>query len=195
MKIWEFEQVSDIWLDLGEAVEHYILKKVKNKEEAQNLSLEVLNKMYNSCCSGIEIKNVRSWVFQIAHNTVVDYFQGQSRFSYDVPEKIEDNDTAVYSNAEKFIKPLINLLPEKYLKPLQMADLEGLKHQEIADKLGLSLTATKSRVLRGRKLLGDLFDECCHIDRDLHGSLISIEAKTSCRCLKELHNSPKILES
>lgn len=43
-----------------------------------------------------------------------------------------------------------------------MADIEGMKHQQIADNLNLGLPATKSRIQRARKLLRDKIHFCFH---------------------------------
>ena len=56
-------------------IKYYILKKVKNEADADDLTHEVLLKVYNSCCSGKTINNVRSWLFQIAHNTTIDFIK------------------------------------------------------------------------------------------------------------------------
>jgi len=62
-KINKYSEVSSLWLDYKNGLKFYILKKVKDEEIANDLSHEVLMKIYNACCSGSEIKNVRSWMF------------------------------------------------------------------------------------------------------------------------------------
>ena len=49
----------------------------------------------------------------------------------------------------------INELPEKYKVVFQLKDVEGMSNQEVADILGLSLPAVKSRALRARLFLKD----------------------------------------
>ena len=67
----KYSDISSLWLEYKSGLKFYILKKVKNEDIANDLSHEVLMKVYNSCCSEIQIKNVRSWLFQIAHNTLI----------------------------------------------------------------------------------------------------------------------------
>tara|TARA_R110002072_G_scaffold275706_2_gene436864 strand:+ start:1090 stop:1350 length:261 start_codon:yes stop_codon:yes gene_type:complete len=78
-KIKKYIDVSSLWSDYKNGLQFYILKKVKNKDIANNLSHEVLMKIYNSCCSNNKIKNVRSWMFQIAHNTTIDYLKKETK--------------------------------------------------------------------------------------------------------------------
>ena len=143
-KIEKYENVSKLWLEYKNALKFYILKKVKNEDLANELSHEVLMKVYNSCCSGNEIRNIRSWMFQIAHNTTIDYLKKENKFTHEIPEIIESDENNSYKEAEQLLKPLIMLLPNKYALPLQLSDIEQLKQSEISIKMNLTLTATKS---------------------------------------------------
>lgn len=49
----------------------------------------------------------------------------------------------------------IDRLPEAYRDVYVLADVEGMPNQEIADVLGLSLAAVKSRLHRGRLMMRD----------------------------------------
>lgn len=189
MKITRYDKASSLWIDYKEGLQYYLLKKVKDKDLAKELSHQVLSKLYNSCCSGKEIKNVRSWMFQIAHNTTIDFFKDQSRISYEVPEEIEEVQATFYEQARELMQPLLNLLPEKYATPLLMSDIQGLKQEEVSKSLGISLSATKTRIQRARKLLKDLFVECCHIETDSDGRLLSIKARKDCRSLNDINDN------
>ena len=177
----KYSEISSLWLEYKNGLKYYILKKVKNKDVANDLSHEVLMKIYNSCCSTIKIKNVRSWMFQIAHNTTVDYLKKQHNFTNIIPESYDNDEHTVIQEADKIIKPLMKLLPNKYAIPLQLSDIDELKQKEVAQKLNLSLTATKSRIQRARKLLKEKIIECSNLEKDEKGNLISLELKSVCK--------------
>lgn len=183
-KIKKYTDVSSLWSDYKNGLKFYILKKVKDKDIANNLSHEVLMKIYNSCCSNNEIKNVRSWMFQIAHNTTIDYLKKENKFTNEIPEIFEKDENNSYMEVEELIKPLIELLPEKYAVPLQLSDIEEIKQIEVSIKINLSLTATKSRIQRARKLLKEKIIECCNLELDEKGNLLSLEIKQSCEPLQ-----------
>lgn len=178
------KDISCIWLAYKDALRNYILKLVKDEDTANGLSHEVLMKVYSSCCSGRTIRNVRSWLFQIAYNTCMDYFkQQQKKVSFEIDPAGEEDDL-IYKKAGEFIEPLIALLPEKYATPLAMSDLKGYKQQEVADALGLSLTATKSRIQRARKLLKEEITGCFHVEVDKQGNLTAFNIKGTCAALE-----------
>ena len=181
----KYSDISSLWLEYKNGLKYYIFKKVKNEEIANDLSHEVLMKVYNSCCSSVNIKNVRSWMFQIAHNTTIDYLKKQNKFTDNVPENYDNDDYDVYQEANEIVKPLMQLLPEKYAIPLQLSDIEELKQKEVAQKLNLSLTATKSRIQRARNLLKEKIIECGNLEKDEKGNLISLGIRSDCKPIQK----------
>ena len=63
---------------------------------------------------------------------------------------------------------LIQDLPEKYRQAVELADLQEIKHQDIASMIGISESGVKSRVKRGREKLRDLLISCCSADCQCH---------------------------
>jgi RNA polymerase sigma-70 factor (ECF subfamily) len=58
-----------------------------------------------------------------------------------------------------------------------LAEIEGLTQQQVADRLGLSLSGAKSRVQRGRALLRDVLDQCCTFQFDHAGRLMDCDPR------------------
>jgi RNA polymerase sigma-70 factor (ECF subfamily) len=191
-KLEKYNEISQIWLEYQAALENYILKLVKNRELSKEISREVLMKVYNSCCSGREISNLKSWLHQIAHNACIDHFRKESKKSNTLPEeqKMEEASNS-YAEAAVMLAPLLKLIPEKYAKPLYMAELQHKKQAEIARELNLSLSGAKSRVQRGRDLLRSKILECCHIEQDSRGSLINFRVKENCTPLQNPSSEKK----
>lgn len=179
--------VPALWLDHKAALKNYIFKRVKDEDVTNDILQEVLIKVYNFCLSNSGIKNVRSWLFQIAHNAMIDHFRKESRTGK-ISKEIdfaEENEDLAFKEALECIQPLLNFLSEEYAIPLRMSDLEGIKQAEIAKRLNLSLSATKSRIQRARNLLKAEFLTCCHFEIGPSGGIISFEIKDSCTPLQQ----------
>ncbi|MDX1544535.1 MAG: sigma-70 family RNA polymerase sigma factor [Christiangramia sp.] len=185
MELNKYKDISEQWLEYKDALNYYILKIVKNPETANSLSHEVLMKVYSSCCSGREIRNIRSWLFQIAYNTCMDHFKKENKNTDLQTEITASDEEPVYQEAGEFVEPLLGLLPSKYSEPLKLADIRGFKQQEVAEKLDLSLTATKSRIQRGRQMLKEKIMECVHIEVDGQGNLMAFNIKGTCQPLQD----------
>ncbi len=181
MKIVKYKDASSIWLTYKEDLHRYLLRKVKDKEVANELSSVILMKIYKSCCSDIEVRNIKSWLYRIARNALVDYYKKANSTSPKIPEIVSETDeSSAYREAAQFVESLIQLLPSKYSTVLRMSDILDIKQADIARELNLSLTATKSRVQRGRKLLKKKIVECCDIETAENGTLVSLAIKSHC---------------
>lgn len=186
MKIEKYEQVWNIWNTSKEKLNAYVLSRFKNKELAEEVTQEVLLKIHKSCCSEKEINNLNSWLYQIAHNTSLDILKKEAKHK-DL-QQLTDNEPSseTWDELSTFLGPLISFLPEKYAIPLKMSDIEGIPQKEIAHKLGLGLSATKSRIQRARDQLKQEIKNCYKLEMDRNGTPINAELKDSCSPLKEL---------
>lgn len=163
----------------------FIKRKIKNHELAEEINAQVLQKLLNACCSGIAIKNVASWMYRVTYHTLLDELKKQDRYeSIDQDLETEEADK-VYKELTEFVEPLIGFLPEKFAIPLIMADIEGIKQQEIADRLGLSLSGAKSRIQKARELLKEEINTCFHLDQKNPGCLEGAQLKASCEPLQQ----------
>jgi RNA polymerase sigma-70 factor (ECF subfamily) len=71
-------------------------------------------------------------------------------------------------------------LPDGYRDALVMADFEGRAQQEVADRLGLSLSGAKSRIQRARKMLGDALRACCDVEFGAEGRAVAYRRLETC---------------
>jgi RNA polymerase sigma-70 factor, ECF subfamily len=181
--------VPELWIEHKNALRNFILKRVTDKEEANDIDIlqDVLMKVYTFCTSKSGVSNVRSWLFQIAQNTIVDRVRKKHPFESreELPDIVEPNHQNAYIQAAEFILPMIKLLPPEYAVPLSLSDIEGVKHAEIAERLQLGLPATKSRIQRARVMLKEIFVECCIMETSRDGKLISFDIKAGCKPLQE----------
>ncbi len=69
------------------------------------------------------------------------------------PWWVEPDQQALDRETQQLIEKAIADLPEIYRDVYVLADVEGLPNSEIGDMLGLSLSAVKSRLHRGRLLM------------------------------------------
>ena len=77
---------------------------------------------------------------------------------------------------------MIAQLPDPYREAVELYELKGMPQQDIADKLGLSLSGAKSRVQRGREKLKSLLFSCCSFEQDRRGNIIGYERKNPDPC-------------
>ncbi len=178
--------VPALWQEHKEALFFFILKRVRDESTAKDISQEVLIKVYNFCKCKSGVRNIRSWLYQIASNAIADHYRkNKNQVVTDTfnEAEIEDERSAMQEAAE-FVLPMINLLPEQYAAPLRMSDVEGINLKAIGEKMGLGLSAVKQRVSRGRKMLKEIFTECCLVELNEDGRLVSFDIRPQCGALQ-----------
>lgn len=186
MEIKKYQQVWEIWQESKDKLYAYVLSRFKQKELAEDVTQDVLLKLHKSCCSGKEINNLNSWLYQIAHNTSLDILKKETK-SRETTQPLENKNTsASLEELSTYLEPLIDFLPEKYAVPLKMSDLEGIPQKEIANKLSLGLSATKSRIQRARAQLKEVISTCFHLEVSKDGSIINADLKQTCKPLNKL---------
>jgi RNA polymerase sigma-70 factor (ECF subfamily) len=186
-------ELPNFWKNYGQNVTDYVRKRIRDEDVTKDLTQDIFVKIYTFCqkhdfsCEKAGVTNLRSWIFQIAQNTIVDYARHEQRYqrSESVPEMAAVSETDAYFQGQQYIEPLLSLMPVAYAEPLRLADLEQVPQQEVANRLNLSLSGAKSRIQRGREKLRVLLEECTYIETDSNGHLISLEAKPTCDTLKK----------
>jgi RNA polymerase sigma-70 factor (ECF subfamily) len=172
--------IEQIWKEYHNKLHDFVKKRVGDPSLADDLLQEIFLKILAKIQTLKANQKLPSWIYQIARNTIIDYFRtrksaGELPESLSAPED-EQSDQALQEIAV-CLAPMIQNLPVHYREAIEMAELEGLTQKEVAARQNLSLTGAKSRIQRGRGLLKDMLLECCRFEMDTKGKIIDYEQK------------------
>ncbi len=192
------QTLEAVWQEHRGELKSFILKRVRGAADAEDILHEVFLKMHAGLGSVKRVDHLRAWLFTVARNAVADHFRGR-RPTQELPEDLDDHGQeeigGQMEDVGTCLRPMIDALPEKIRTALVLADLEGLKQREVAQRLGISLAAVKSRVLRGRLLVRRMIEDCCHLELDARGSIMDYTVKPKgcphCGPGTELRRLPK----
>ena len=172
--------IEYIWKEYRTALKRFLNAKISNEADVDDLLQDILIKTYNNLATVKTQKSVKSWLFQIANNTIIDYYRKKGRV-HDAniegywPEDDVQGATIDLSNC---ISPFINALPDENASLLTAIDVNNQSQKEYAEQLGISYSTLKSRVQKSRSLLKKVFDDCCHFKIDKIGNVYDYEVKT-----------------
>jgi RNA polymerase sigma-70 factor, ECF subfamily len=94
---------------------------------------------------------VSTWLYRIAVNEALMRTRARRPATVELDESITGADLPAEDlQLRSFLLARLRELPYDYRAPLVLRDLEGLSNAEVADVLGLSLSAAKSRIHRAR---------------------------------------------
>ena len=177
---------AQVWVEFSRRLRAFILDRITNEEDADDLLQDIFAKIHNNLTSLKDEGRLTAWLFQITRNAIADYYR---QLKAQPPEQapatgIVDNqdENALNREVAGWLEPMLDSLPEKYRQALRLTELEGMKHRELATELGLSLSAAKMRVRRGREKLKAVLLDCCHFELDRRGNIIDYHSNSTDKC-------------
>jgi RNA polymerase sigma-70 factor (ECF subfamily) len=175
--------VEKAWIKYQQQLLSFIRSKVETLEDAEDILNDVFVKFTQTVNENAIPGNVSSWLYRVTKNRIVDYYRAKKRFEQ-LPEDLsaESDDADMIRQLSLCMLPMIKALPETYQQPLMLSEIEGKKYKEVAAELGLSLSAVKSRILRGREKLNKSMVSCCTVLRNDAGEVVDYEHKSGAFC-------------
>jgi RNA polymerase sigma-70 factor (ECF subfamily) len=177
--------LETVWNDVASKLRGYIRTRVRDHAAAEDILQDVFVKAHRRIEQLQSEEKLAGWLHLIARNTVIDYYR-KVRPTTELPEEIAaETDEPALENAEQLraaFRRMIEELPEPYGEALRLTECEALTQQELADRLGISLSGAKSRVQRGREKLKQNLLECCKFEFDRRGQIIECTPKKADCC-------------
>ena len=169
-----------IWQEYHSKLRTFIQNKISDAAATDDILQDVFMKMHTGLDSLRDETKLRSWLYQIARNSIIDYFRSQKP-TVEIPEWLPQPESdpieKITLELSECLQPMIQQLPENYKEAIILSELKGLTQKEVAKVQGTSLSGAKSRVQRGRALLKIMLDDCCQFEFDRSGHLCAYERK------------------
>ncbi len=143
----------------------YIYSKVRNREEAEDLTSQVFLKAVRSLDLMHDPLSTRTWLFQVARTTIADYwrirYRGAASSLEDLLETgwegpVDEEPPPVNSTAAERMRVILQALPERDRQVLTCRFLLNLSIRETAARMGLTETNIKVMQFRALKRAADL---------------------------------------
>lgn len=125
----------------------YICFRVGNKE-AEDLTQETFLQLTKSIQRFVPMAKFSTWLYQIAHNVVIDYLRAARPVTYELPEQVEEAKTEQIEQKVDVTAVLERLSPEQK-ECIVLYYFQNLKHREIAVVLDIPVSTVKTRIRRG----------------------------------------------
>jgi len=142
-----------------------------NREDAMDVTQEVLFRAYRALASFQPDKPFLPWVYRITWNICADRGRKIGRTPQeDSIDEIEENAARIPSSSPspdstyehqelaEVLKKAIAELPEGYRELIVMFHVDGLSIKEVSDVMGMKETVIKNRLYRGRQMLRKILE-------------------------------------
>jgi len=165
---------------LSADLRRFIRRRVGDDHTADDLLQETFLRIHRGLAALGDGDRVAGWVYRIARNVVHDHHRrgpgGEAPLGDD-PPAAEDCSGDPRSRAGEWMDEMIRQLPAGYGEAVRLSEIEGHSQQDVADRLGLSLSGAKSRIQRGRAMLKEVLEGCCRFHVDGRGNLTGCDPR------------------
>ncbi|MFV8463600.1 RNA polymerase sigma factor SigZ [Vibrio campbellii] len=181
--------LEQVWAEYQQTLKAFLHSKVSNNADVEDLLQEILIKTFQNLHKVQDASSVKSWLFQLANNTIIDFYRKHARQQRDSKIDADDLWFADLDHNEEFkqklslcIEPFIQALPEQSASLLLAVDIKGQSQKALAEEQNVSYSTIKSRVQKSRGDLKNLFEQCCNLSLDKQGNVIDCELKPESGC-------------
>ena len=176
------------WQDVAARLRPFIARRVA-PTEVDDVMQDVFVRMQRGLSQLRDEERFTSWLFQIARSSVAEHMRSRARHpiaedeaEQEAPVTDDDDDRDAARQLAGCVSMFVAQLPSPYREAITLVELEGRTAKEAADMVGVSLSAMKSRVQRGRAQLRDAFDRCCEIAVDARGKPTDFTPRSQPSC-------------
>jgi len=136
------------------------LRYVSRRELAEEAVNDCFLKVFNHINDYNDMKPFKSWLRSIAVNTCIDLVRKEKRFAYLGEDQIVEcsfNETKIDSFDYESILKILDSLPMLQRLVFNMYVIEGYSHSEIADKLGIPKSSSRTYLTRAKSKLKEYY--------------------------------------
>jgi RNA polymerase sigma-70 factor (ECF subfamily) len=176
--------LEHIWHEFAAKLGQFIRARVNDPATAEDILQDVFVKIQARLDQLKDPAKLQSWIYLLARNAIIDHYRTRKE-TVEVPETLTTNhepESSELAELKASFRRMIYSLPEPYREALVLTEFDGLTQQELADRLGISLSGAKSRVQRGRAQLKDMLHECCSFEFDRRGKVIECTPRATAGC-------------
>lgn len=164
----DFEKLANEHKD---AVYRQMLRVCGNREDAEDVLVEALLKAYRHLDQLRDQEAFRSWLAAIGKRVCWQLKEREALLPVLQLSSLEDEGRelagkesgpeagAALAQMKQLLAEAMNSLQTEYRSVYELRDLQDLPGEEVAEKLGISLAAMKSRLHRARVLVRKHIDE------------------------------------
>ncbi|MFQ3579816.1 MAG: sigma-70 family RNA polymerase sigma factor [Bacteroidales bacterium] len=135
------------------------LRYAKREEEAMDILQEGFIKVYRHIDQFSGLHSFEGWMKRIFINTSITYYKQNLKFYYqqDITNINEPDENTFNAYEQEFTREellsIIQELSDGYKLVFNMYAIEGYKHKEIAEMLGIDIATSKSQYHRAKKII------------------------------------------
>jgi RNA polymerase sigma-70 factor (ECF subfamily) len=171
------------WKEVEVRLRPFVARRVDNLADVPDVLQDIFLRVQAGVSGLRDTERFGPWVYQVARSALADHARSHARHRPSaVPTRVteavvEQDEGAAERELATYLTTFVAALSSPYREAIFLTELQEMGQQDAADLLGISLTAMKSRVRRGRQQIQKLLRACCDIALDPRGHVISYDRR------------------
>ncbi|MCA9517680.1 MAG: sigma-70 family RNA polymerase sigma factor, partial [Myxococcales bacterium] len=161
------------WEEVAARLRPFVRRRVDSDADADDVLQDALVRIVGGIAAVRDGERVGAWMLQVARSAIAEHGRARARHplprSGDAPaeraapprEAEHGDERDAEARVAGSVALFVTRLPSPYREAVTLTELEGRTQREAAALLGISVSAMKSRVQRGRRRLRELIEACC----------------------------------
>ncbi len=129
----------------------YILKITESEDVAEDVVQNIFLKLWINRANLIQIQNLNAYLYRMSHNYAINGLKRMARETLALAEIIKQeaksynsaDENVIHKDVQQLLNKAIEQLPTKQKLVFKMSWNEGLKQEEIAQRLNISILTVK----------------------------------------------------
>jgi len=151
-KVSEDSDFEQLYMKYRSKVFSTAYRMLSNRADAEDVTQDVFVKVFKKLKSFRGDSAVSTWIYRIAVNACLDFRRRRRlRQAVSLDDGMEVGSTPL--SVQKLIEGTLPRMSDGYRQVFILHDIQGMKHSEIAEILGITDGASKSQLHRARAFL------------------------------------------
>lgn len=156
------DDITEVYQVYRQSILAHLIRLVRDHEVAEDLCQETFIKVMRAWSRRDARASVAAWIYRIATNTAYDYLRRRQRIRFTPLYVIEQtalggDDLDAQLGEHEPVQQALNQLPERYRILLILHSCAGHSTRELADALGCTDNAIKTRLFRARTRFREIY--------------------------------------
>ena len=128
------------------------LRILKRPQEAEEAVQEAFVRLLEKAAS-IQTPNLGAWLHRVTVNHCLDRVKSKGHAEEQLPDELDGLRSTTMPTERLDLSRAVGRLPERARLVFLLHDVEGFKHREVAEALGIHEGTSKAQLFRAREML------------------------------------------
>lgn len=176
---------ESVFVEFHRRLRAFVSRRVGTAADVDDVLQETFLRIHRKLGGLRSADRLSAWVFQVARSAIVDHYRrrrpseplGDNEWPTDDREDTASVPARELEELAGCLAPMVASLPKGDREAIELSEIQGLTQREASSRAGVSLSGMKSRVQRARRKLKVMLQDCCRIELDRRGGIVSHEPR------------------